>query len=179
MRAAHLGQHAGRNQNDQERRFVSKPSAPETQAKCKRCKRHFKPERLEQKYCGARCRNAAVKARLRARSDDLKPHRRHLLPPHREAVTFGQKKPTKAKAFFGPLAVNFQAPVIDFLHRGDELLNLVVYIETRKYPPCYRRPPLNGDDIVIEMDADSVPIMPEFLRRPVAASGKTPVGEAK
>ena len=43
MRAAHLGQHAGRNQNDQERRFVSKPSAPETQAKCKRCKRHFKP----------------------------------------------------------------------------------------------------------------------------------------
>ena len=95
--------------------------------KCKRCGRAFKRERVEQKYCNARCRNAAVKARLRAKSGDLKPHRRHLVLPHREAVTFGQKKPIKTKAFFDPLAVNFQAPVIDFLQRGAELLSLVVY----------------------------------------------------
>ena len=165
MRATpHWEQHAGRNQNDQER-FVSRPSAPETQAKCKRCQRAFKRERVEQKYCGARCRNAAVKARLRARSGDLKPHRRHLLLPHREAVTNGQKTQVKTKAFFDPLAVNFQAPVIDLLQRGAELLDLVIYIETRKHPPRYRRPPLSGDDITIEMDADGFPVMPEFLRR--------------
>ena len=166
MRAALLGQRAGRNQYDRECRFVSKPAASETSSpKCKRCKRPFKPERLAQKYCGARCRNAAVKARLRARSGDLKPHQRHLLLPHPEAVTNGQKTPTKTKAVFNPLAVNFQAPVIDFLRRGAELLDLVVYIETRKYPPRYRRPPLRGDDVIIEMDADGFPIMPAFLRR--------------
>jgi hypothetical protein len=165
MRATpHWGQHAGRNQNDEER-FVSRPSAPETQAKCKRCQRAFKRERVEQKYCGARCRNADVKARLRARSGDLKPHRRHLLLPHREAVTFGQKTPTKSKVIFDPLACNFQRPVIDLLQRGDELLKLVIYIETRRDPPRYRRPPFNGDDAVIEMDADGFPTMPAFLRR--------------
>ena len=80
-------------------------------------------------------------------------------------MTFGQKKPIKTKAFFDPLTINFQAPVIDFLQRGAELLSLVVYIETRKYPPSYRRPPLNGDDAVIEIDADGFPVMPAFLRR--------------
>ena len=78
--------------------------------KCKRCGRAFKRERVEQKYCNARCRNAAVKARLRARSGDKKPSKRHLVLPHREAVTFGQKTPTKSKAIFDPLACNFQAP---------------------------------------------------------------------
>ena len=133
--------------------------------KCKRCGRVFKRERVEQKYCNARCRNAAVKARLRARSGDKKSSKRHLVLPHREAVTFGQKTPTKSKAFFDPLAVNFQAPVIDFLQRGAELLNLVICIETRKHPPRYRRPPLNGDAAVIEMDDDGFPIMPAFLQR--------------
>ena len=54
MRAAHLGQHAGRNQNDQERRFVSKPSAPETQAKCKRCKRALQARSASSKNTVAR-----------------------------------------------------------------------------------------------------------------------------
>ena len=102
---------------------------------------------------------------MRARSGDLKPHRRHLLLPHREAVTNGQKKPTKTKAFFDPLAVNFQAPVIDFLQRGAELLRRVIAVECWNYPPIYRRPPLNGDDAVIEIDADGFPVMPAFLRR--------------
>ena len=133
--------------------------------KCKRCGRAFKRERVEQKYCNARCRNAAVKARLRARSGDLKPHRRHLLPPHREAVTNGQKTPVKTKAFFDPLAVNFQAPVIDFLQRGAELLRHVIAVECWNYPPIHRRPPLNGDDAVIEIDAGGFPVMPAFLRR--------------
>ena len=92
-------------------------------------------------------------------------HRRHLVLPHREAVTFGQKTPTKSKVIFDPLACNFQRPVIDLLQRGDELLKLVIGIETRRHPPRYRRPPLNGDDAVIEMDADGFPIMPAFLRR--------------
>jgi hypothetical protein len=167
MRATLLGQRAGSTQNDDQesRCFVSRPSAPETQANCKRCKRAFKRERVEQKYCNARCRNAAVKGRLRARSGDKKPSKRHLVLPHQEAVTFGQKKPTRSKAVFDPLAVSFQAPVIDFLQRGAELLSRVIYIETRKHPPRYRRPPLNGDDIVTEMDADGFPVMPGFLRR--------------
>ena len=71
--------------------------------KCKRCGRAFKRERVEQKYCNARCRNAAVKARLRARSGDKRPSKRHLVLPHREAVTYGQKKPIKSKAIFDPL----------------------------------------------------------------------------
>ena len=135
--------------------------------KCKRCGRTFKRERVEQKYCNARCRNAAVKARLRARSGDKKPSKRHLVLPHREAVTFGQKTQVKTRAFFDPLAVNFQAPVIDFLQRGDDLLRRVIAAECWNHPPTYRRPPLNGDDADIEMDADGFPIMPAFLRREV------------
>jgi hypothetical protein len=133
--------------------------------KCKRCGRAFKRERLEQKYCCARCRNAAVKARVRARSGDKKASRRHLLVPHREAVTFGQKKPTKTKAIFDPLQVNFRLPVIDFLRRGDDLLSLVVQIECWRYPPLYRRAPLRGDDVELEYYPDGLPKLPAFLDR--------------
>ena len=141
--------------------------------KCKRCGRVFKRERVEQKYCNARCRNAAVKARLRARSGDKKPSKRHLVLPQREAVTNGQKKPVKTKAFFDPLTVNFRHPVVDLLQRGGELRRHVVAVECAKYPPRYRRPPPNGDDIVIEMDADGFPVMPAFLRREVPRSHLT------
>lgn len=173
MRAApYWEQHAGRNQNDPERRFVSKPSAPETQAKCKRCGRTFKRERVEQKYCNARCRNAAAKARarkkIRAKSGDNRPVKKHLVRLHAptwHAVNFGQKKPTKTVAFFDPFAVNFQAPVIDFLQRGDDLLRRVIAVECWSYPPIYRRPPRSGDAAVIEMDADGLPVLPVFLRR--------------
>ena len=133
--------------------------------KCKRCGRAFKRERLAQKYCCARCRNAAVKARLRARSGDNTPGRRRLVLPHREAVTFGQKTPTKTKAIFDPLACNFRRPVIDFLRRGDDLLKLVIRTETRSYPPLYRRPALGGDAYPVEFYADGFPKMPSFLRR--------------
>ena len=133
--------------------------------KCKRCGRAFKRERLAQKYCCARCRNAAVKARLRARSGDNTPGRRRLVLPHREAVTFGQKTSTKTRAIFDPLACDFRRPVIDFLRRGDELLKLVVRIETRSYPPLYRRPPLRGDDYPVEFYADGLPKLPGFLQR--------------
>ena len=134
-------------------------------ATCKRCQRPFRRERLEQKYCCVRCRNAAVQARLRARSGDLRPAKRHLLPPHREAVTFGQKKRAKTKAIFDPLAVNFRGPVIDFLQRGDDLRRRVVAAECWNYPPRYRRPPLNGDDVQLEYHDDGYPKLPAFLDR--------------
>jgi len=141
-------------------------SQSSTQEKCcKRCRRAFKPERLAQIYCCARCRNAAVKARLRARSGDLKPRRRRLVLPHREAVTFGQKKPIKTKAIFGPLPRHFRCPVIDFLRRSEDLLRLVISVECRNYPPVYRRPALQGDDIIIESYADGYPKLPASLDR--------------
>src|SRR6476659_4983102 len=92
---------------------------PADNCKCQRCRRAFKRDRVEQKYCSARCRNASVKARLRARSGDLKPRRRHLVVTHREAVTFGQKKPTKSKRNVDLLTVDFRRPVIDFWGRRD------------------------------------------------------------
>jgi hypothetical protein len=72
---------------------LSTPPAPSQQDRkaCKRCGRAFKPARLAQRYCTARCRNAHVKARLRARSGDTQPRKRHLPGVHREAVNFGQK----------------------------------------------------------------------------------------
>ena len=175
MRATLLGQRAGSTQNDDQesRCFVSRPSAPETQANCKRCKRAFKRERVEQKYCNARCRNAAVKARLRARSGDKKPSKRHLVLPHREAVTNGQKKPVKTKAFFDPLTVNFRRPVVDLLQRGDELRRHVVAIECATYPPICRplayvtdyTAPLSGDDVEFKFHNDGYPALPVFLDR--------------
>ena len=158
------GRRAVGKQSDQER-FVSTPPPPHNQAKCKRCQRAFKRERVEQKYCSARCRNAAVKARLRARSGDKKPRRRHLLLPHREAVTFGQKKPVRSKAIFDPLPRNFRRSVIDFLQRGAELRRHVVAIERWNYPPLYRRPPLSGDDVQLEYYTDGYPKLPACLDR--------------
>ena len=75
------------------------------------------------------------------------------------------KTANKIKAGFDPLLVNFRRPVIDFLQRGTELRRHVVAVECATYPPVYRRPPLSGDDVIIEMDADDFPVMPEFLRR--------------
>ena len=80
-------------------------------------------------------------------------------------MTNGLKKSAKTKSILDPLTVNFQAPVIDFLRRGDDLLRRVIAAECW-HPPIHRRPPLNGDDAGIEMDADGFPIMP-FLRREV------------
>ena len=153
-------QGAATDKGDQEHALSNLPQ-PRDQAKCKRCQRSFKRDRLGQKYCCARCRNAAVKARLRARSGDLKPSRRHLLLPQRDAVTFGQKKRAKTKAIFDPLTVNFRRPVIDFLQRGDDLLRLFIHAE------CWNYSPLSGDDVHIEIDADGHPTMPAFLKRGV------------
>ena len=156
---------------------------------CKRCKRAFPPERLAQKYCSARCKNAAAVARLRARSDYTKPRRRHLVGVRPEGLTFGQKKPIKTGAKIDPLSVNFRRPVTDFRGIGPDLLNLAIAVETLNYPPLRRLPQrlenglLNGifsneaereryqrelaesQPPEIEIDADGHPILPAVLDR--------------
>jgi hypothetical protein len=170
MQTPCLEQGAAKETKGDQEYAVTNLSQALNQAKCKRCHRSFKRERLGQKYCCARCRNAAVQARLRARSGDSKPRRRRLVFPQREAVTFGQKKQAKTKAIFDPLPRNFRRPVIDFLQRGEDLRRLVIAIECWNYPR-YPRPPLvashaavpNGD--TVEFDAGGFPVMPGFLRR--------------
>jgi hypothetical protein len=165
---------------------LSTPSAhPQQERKnCKRCGRAFTPVRQAQRYCAAKCRNAAVKARFRARSGDTKPHKGHPLGVHREAVTFGQKSRTKSNAFFAPQKPNFAAPFVDLLDRPSlyadrppaivedvklrwaDLLRRVVRDECANYPPRYRRPAPNADGgATVEMEATGFPVMPEFLRR--------------
>jgi hypothetical protein len=161
---------------------ISKTDKPLKQVDqaCKHCGRVFKRERQDQKYCRARCRNAAVKARSRRKSGDTRVVKRRLPLPHREAVTFGQKKAAKTKANFAPQHPNFSRPFIDLLDRPSlyadrspviaedvrlrwtDLLRRVVRDE---YPPRYRRPPPKADDVVIETDATGSLVMPEFLRR--------------
>ena len=55
--------------------------------------------------------------------------------------------------------------MIDFLGRGDEILQLVIRTETRSYPPLHRRPPLSGDDYPLEYYEDGRPKLPDCLRR--------------
>jgi hypothetical protein len=163
---------------------ISKTDKPLKQVDqaCKHCGRLFKRERQDQKYCRARCRNAAVKARSRRKSGDTKAVKRRLPLPHREAVTFGQKRATKSKANFAPRLPDFRRPVVDLLDRPSlyadrppeiaedvrlrwaDLLRRVVRDECANYPRRYRRPPVKGD-VVIETDATWFPIMSAFLRR--------------
>jgi hypothetical protein len=119
--------------------------------------------------------------------------------PHREAVTFGQKKPIKTKAIFDPRPRHFRRPVIDFMRRSDDLIRLVSSVECRDYPPVYglrrlRNGLINGifadldellvyqrglaelqGDYPLEYYEDGYPKLPTFLdwggRKPFKADG--------